>query len=155
MSIENVREYFKKWNLENKILEFSASSATVALAAEALQCEEKRIAKTLAFSVNDKAVLVVTAGDAKIDNAKYKAAFQKKTKMLSSDELSEKIGHQAGGVCPFGIKEGVEVYLDESLKRFETVFPACGSANSAIELSIPCLEKYSASNGWVDICKGW
>lgn len=157
MSIETVKEYFRKWNadIEDRIIEFETSSATVALAAAALNCEEKRIAKTLAFLVDDKAILVVVAGDAKVDNAKYKTVFHKKTKMLSPDELIEMVGHSVGGVCPFGIKGGVKVYLDESLKRFETVFPACGSSNSAIELTILDLEKYSECCGWIDICKDW
>ena len=153
MSIENVRTYFKARGIADRILEFDSSSATVALAAEALHCEECRIAKTLSFHVGDKVVLIVTAGDAKIDNAKYKARFGTKAKMLSFDEAEPLIGHAVGGVCPFAVKEGVEVYLDESLKRFETVFPACGSANSAIELSIKELEEYSGFISWVDVCK--
>ncbi len=153
MSIENVRTYFKSRGIADRILEFDSSSATVALAAEALHCEECRIAKTLSFHVGDKVVLIVTAGDAKIDNAKYKARFGTKAKMLSFDEAEPLIGHAVGGVCPFAVKEGVEVYLDESLKRFETVFPACGSANSAIELSIKELEEYSGYVSWVDVCK--
>lgn len=153
MSIENVRTYFKSRGIADRILEFDSSSATVALAAEALHCEECRIAKTLSFHVGDKVVLIVTAGDAKIDNAKYKARFGTKAKMLSFDEAEPLIGHAVGGVCPFAVKEGVEVYLDESLKRFETVFPACGSANSAIELSIRELEEYSGFMSWVDVCK--
>ena len=153
MSIENVRTYFKARGIADRILEFDSSSATVALAAEALHCEECRIAKTLSFHVGDRVVLIVTAGDAKIDNAKYKARFGTKAKMLSFDEAEPLIGHAVGGVCPFAVKEGVEVYLDESLKRFETVFPACGSANSAIELSIKELEEYSGFISWVDVCK--
>ena len=155
MSIEIVKNYFKKWNIDGKIMEFPASSATVALAAAAVGCEEKRIAKTLAFLVDRRAILVVVAGDAKVDNVKYKAIFHKKPKMLSPDELTEMVGHPMGGVCPFGIKDGVDVYLDESIRRFETVFPACGSGNSAIELTIAELEKYSRHCGWVDICKDW
>lgn len=155
MSIVKVREYFRKLNMEDRVLEFEVSSATVELAAEALQCEPCRIAKSLSFNVNDEPVLVIAAGDAKIDNAKYKAFFQKKAKMLSPDEVVEKIGHAVGGVCPFGINEGVKVYLDKSLQRFETVFPACGSSNSAIELTIPELEKYSNYIMWVDVCKDW
>lgn len=155
MSIERVRSYFEKYNIENKILEFQVSSATVELAAQALNCEPKRIAKTLSFLVNDEAVLIVTAGDAKIDNPKYKAQFGAKAKMLSPEQVETMIGHAIGGVCPFGINEGVTVYLDESLKRFETVFPACGSSNSAIELTIEELEKYSGYIQWIDVCKGY
>ena len=153
MAIEKVREYFKKWNMEDRILEFDVSSATVELAAQALHCEGARIAKTLSFHVGDQAILIVTAGDTKIDNAKYKAAFGTKAKMLSFEEVEPLIGHGVGGVCPFGIKEGVKVYLDESMKRFQTVFPACGSANSAIELTIPEMEQYSGYEKWVDVCR--
>lgn len=155
MSIVKVREYFKQYGMENKILEFEESSATVELAAQAVGCEPKRIAKTLSFLVEEKPILIVAAGDAKIDNSKYKAFFHTKAKMLSRDEVENLIGHNVGGVCPFGINEGVTVYLDESLKRFETVFPAAGSSKSAIQLTIPELEKYSASTGWVDVCKNW
>lgn len=155
MSIERVKEYFKKYNMEDRVLEFQVSSATVELAAQALDCEPKRIAKTLSFMVKDHPVLVVTAGDAKVDNAKYKAKFGVKAKMLSFDEVEALIGHGVGGVCPFGINEGIPVYMDVSLQRFETVFPACGSSNSAIELTIPELEKYSNCIEWVDVCKAW
>lgn len=155
MSIKEVREYFKKWDIEDKILEFDVSSATVELAAEAVGCEPKRIAKTLSFMIDGKAILIVVAGDAKIDNSKYKAQFSTKAKMLTPDEVVELIGHAVGGVCPFGIKDGVKVYLDESIKRFETIFPACGSSNSAIELKIDELEKYSNCSSWIDVCKGW
>lgn len=153
MSIERVREYFKTKGIENRLLEFDVSSATVELAAQALGCEGCRIAKTLSFHANDKVVLIVAAGDAKIDNPKYKAEFHTKAKMLSFDEAEALIGHAVGGVCPFAVNEGVEVYLDESLKRFETVFPACGSSNSAIELTIPELEEYSGFIKWIDVCK--
>lgn len=153
MSIERVREYFKTKGIENRILEFDVSSATVELAAQALGCEGCRIAKTLSFHVDDRVVLIVAAGDAKIDNPKYKAEFHAKAKMLSFDEAESLIGHAVGGVCPFAVNEGVEVYLDESLKRFETVFPACGSSNSAIELTIPELEEYSEFVKWIDVCK--
>lgn len=153
MSIEKVKEYFKELNIENKILEFEESSATVELAAKALNCKPERIAKTLSFKIDEKPILVVVAGDAKIDNAKYKTEFSKKAKMLSYDEVENLIGHPVGGVCPFAIKDGVDVYLDESLKRFTTVFPACGSANSAIELTLEELEKYSNNLKWVDVCK--
>lgn len=153
MSIEKVRKYFSTLGIEDRILEFDVSSATVELAAKALNTEGKRIAKTLSFLVGERAVLVVAAGDAKIDNKKYKAFFHTKAKMLSPEQVTELIGHAVGGVCPFAVKSGVDVYLDESLKRFETVFPACGSSNSAIELTIPELEKYSGFKEWVDVCK--
>ena len=155
MAIEKVREYFRRFGMEERILEFEVSSATVELAAQALHCEPCRIAKTLSFLVEGKGILIVAAGDAKIDNPKYKAYFGAKAKMLSPEEVETLVGHAVGGVCPFGIADGVAVYLDESLKRFETVFPACGSSNSAIELTIPELEQYSGCDGWVDVCKGW
>lgn len=155
MSIERVKQYFAQYGLTDKILEFDVSSATVELAARALNCEGERIAKTLAFNVSDTAILIVAAGDAKIDNAKYKSRFSVKAKMLTPEELIEKVGHAVGGVCPFGINDRVDVYLDESLKRFTTVFPACGSSNSAIELTIPELEQYSNYKEWVDVCKDW
>ena len=153
MAIEKVREYFKGFGIEDRILEFDVSSATVELAAQAVGCEGKRIAKTLSFLVDDKAVLNVCAGDTKIDNPKYKAEFHTKAKMLAFEQVEELIGHAVGGVCPFAINEGVRVFLDESLKRFETVYPACGSSNSAIELTLPELEKFSNAEKWVDICK--
>lgn len=153
MSIEKVRDYFKAYGIADKILEFPVSSATVELAAKALNTEGCRIAKTLSFSVNDVPILIVAAGDAKIDNKKYKTFFGAKAKMLSPDEVAQKIGHAVGGVCPFAINEGVKVYLDESLKRFETIFPACGSSNSAIELTPQELEKYSSFIQWIDVCK--
>ena len=155
MSIEKVRSYFTACGMESRILEFPVSSATVELAAQALSTEPCRIAKTLSFAVQNRTVLVVTAGDAKVNNGKFKACFGVKAKMLGREEAEEKIGHAVGGVCPFAVKEGVEVYLDESLKRFETVFPACGSSNSAIELTIPELETYSCFTAWVDVCKEW
>ena len=155
MSINRVREYFGQWNMEERIMEFSESSATVELAAQALGCAPCRIAKTLSFHVGDSIILVVTAGDAKIDNQKYKSTFQTKAKMLNYEEAEPLIGHGVGGVCPFAINEGIKVYLDDSLKRFETVFPACGSSNSAIELSIEELEKYSNCVSWVNVCKDW
>ena len=151
--IEKVREYFRQYGMEERIQELPESSATVSEAAQALGCAPQRIAKTLSFLVEEKAVLVVMAGDVKIDNAKYKKYFGIKAKMLTSDEVVKMVGHAVGGVCPFGIKEGVKVYLDESLKRFETVFPACGSGNSAIELTIPELENYSGYVAWVDVSK--
>ena len=153
MAIEKVREYFKKFGIEDRIQEFSVSSATVELAAQALGVEGARMAKSMSFKVDEKAILVIAAGDVKIDNRKFKAQFHTKAKMLSPDEVSEFIGHAVGGVCPFAVNDGVSTYLDESLRRFETVFPACGSSNSAIELSIPELEKYSDFTQWVDVCK--
>ena len=153
MSIERVRDYFAGLGLADRILEFDVSSATVALAAQALGCEEGRIAKTLSFHQGDKVVLIVAAGDVKIENTKYKAAFGTKAKMLAFEEAEPLIGHAVGGVCPFAVNEGVETWLDESLKRFDTVFPACGSSNSAIELTPTELERYSGCLGWVDVCK--
>lgn len=155
MSIEKVKEYFKSYNMENRIMEFTVSSATVELAAQALNCEPCRIAKSLSFLVGEEAILIVTAGDARIDNSKYKAYFKVKAKMMTPIEAETLIGHQVGGVCPFAINNGVKVYLDKSLQRFQTVFPACGSSNSAIELTIEELEKYSNYCEWVDVCKDW
>ena len=155
MAIDKVKEYFKQFGIDHKIKEFEVSSATVELAAQALGCEGKRIAKSLSFLVDDKAILIIAAGDAKIDNPKYKAMFGTNAIMLSYDQVEEYIGHAVGGVCPFAIPDTVTVYLDESLKRFDTVFPACGSSNSAIELTIPELEKYSNYTSWVDVCKDW
>ena len=153
MSIEKVKAYFAGFDMEDRVLEFSVSSATVELAAVAVGCEPQRIAKTLSFMVGEQPILVVAAGDAKIDNPKYKAQFHQKAKMLSPQQATELIGHAVGGVCPFAVNEGVIVYLDESLKRFQTVFPACGSSNSAIELTIPELERYSGYVAWIDVCK--
>lgn len=155
MSIEKVKAYFRNYGLEDRVQEFEVSSATVQLAAEALHCESCRIAKTLSFMVADKPILIVAAGDTKIDNPKYKAQFGTKAKMLTSDEVKTLVGHAVGGVCPFAIMPDVTVYLDISLKRFQTVFPACGSSNSAIELSLEELEKYSSFAEWIDVCKGW
>ena len=155
MAVEKVKKYFRKYGMENRVQEFEVSSATVELAAEALHCEPCRIAKTLSFMVDGHPVLIVAAGDAKIDNPKYKAQFSTKAKMLTPDEAQTMIGHAVGGVCPFAINAGVVVYLDVSLKRFQTVFPACGSSNSAIELTIEELEKYSSYAAWIDVCKGW
>ena len=155
MAIERVKTYFKQYGMEEKIREFDVSSATVELAAQALSCEPARIAKTLSFMVDGHAILIVAAGDVKIDNHKYKEQFHAKAKMLSPEEAETLVGHAIGGVCPFAVNEGVTVYLDESLKRFETVFPACGSPNSAIELTIPELEKYATPVQWVDVCKGY
>lgn len=155
MSIEKVKEFFAKYGMDHRIIEFDVSSATVELAADALKCEPCRIAKTLSFMVEGKPILIVTAGDGKIDNKKYKAQFGTKAKMLKPEETVSWIGHAVGGVCPFAVKEGVTVYLDVSLKRFDTVFPACGSSNSAIELTIAELEKYSSYLSWIDVCKDW
>lgn len=153
MSVDKVKKYFSQYGMDSRILEFDGSSATVDLAAAALNCESGRIAKTLSFMVQDKPILIVSAGDVKIDNAKYKAFFGKKAKMLTADQVMELVGHAVGGVCPFAIKDGVTVYLDASLKKYETVFPACGSSNSAIELTIEEMEKYSGYKEWVDVCK--
>ena len=153
MSIVTVKNYFSKLGIESRIQEFDVSSATVELAAQALHCKPERIAKTLSFLVEDHPILIVTAGDVKIDNSKYKKQFGVKAKMLGIDQVEELIGHKVGGVCPFAVKENVTIYLDNSLKRFETVFPACGSSNSAIELTIPELEQYAKCSNWIDVCK--
>lgn len=153
MAIDKAREHLKKYGFEDRVKEFDVSSATVELAAKAVGVEPCRIAKTLSFMTKEGPILIVTAGDARIDNKKYKAQFHVKAKMLTPEEVIELVGHAVGGVCPFGIKEGVFVYLDESLKRFETVFPACGSANSAIELTISELEQCSGYVAWIDISK--
>lgn len=155
MSIEKVKAYFAQYGMQERILEFPVSSATVELAAQALHCEPCHIAKTLSFMVGESPVLIVTAGDAKIDNHKYKAQFAAKAKMLTPEQAETLVGHAVGGVCPFAVQPGVQVYLDVSLRRFQTVFPACGSSNSAIELTIPELEQYSGYQDWVDVCKGW
>ncbi|HHV59820.1 MAG TPA: YbaK/EbsC family protein [Clostridiaceae bacterium] len=156
MSVDKVREYLKQWNADKKVLEFDVSSATVELAAQALNCKPERIAKSISFKAEeDGCILIVAAGDAKIDNSKFKAFFKTKARMLTPDEVKELTGHEVGGVCPFAVNESVRVYLDVSLKRFGTVFPACGSSNSAIELTLEELERYSKSLAWVDVCKGW
>ncbi len=155
MAIEKVKEFFRQYDMEDKVLEFETSSATVELAAQALHCEPCRIAKTLSFMGKEGPLLVVAAGDVKIDNPKFKVQFSTKPKMLKPEEAVDLIGHAVGGVCPFAVNDGVKVYLDISLKRFQTVFPACGSANSAIELTMEELEKYSSSAAWVDVCKAW
>lgn len=155
MAIDRVRAYFRQWNMEDRILEFDGSSATVELAAAAVGCEPQRIAKTLSFMADGAPILIVTAGDAKVSNAKYKAVFRTKAKMLSFEDAERLTGHAVGGVCPFAVNAGVTVYLDASLQRFDTVFPACGSSNSAIELSIPELETCSGSRAWVNVCQGW
>ena len=153
MAIEKVIEYFKSFGAEDKIKQFEVSSATVELAAQALGCEGARIAKTMSFLVDGHAVLIVTAGDMRIDNAKFKAFFHTKAKMLSPEQVDELVGHSIGGVCPFAVNEGCEVFLDDSLKRFEIVYPAAGNAASAVELTIPELEKYSGYKEWCDVCK--
>lgn len=150
MSAEKAKSHLEKFGFGDRIQFFDQSSATVELAAQALGCEPARIAKSLTFLVNEKPVMIVAAGDVKIDNAKYKAEFGTKAKMLSAEQVSELIGHEVGGVCPFGINAGVEVYLDVSLKRFEYVYPACGSGNSAVKLTIEELEKCSGFTKWVD-----
>ena len=155
MSIEKAKNWLRQFGVEDRVREFDTSSATVELAAQAVGCAPARIAKTLSFRTGDSVILIVAAGDAKIDNPKYKARFGCKAKMLSPEDVERLTGHAIGGVCPFGVGEQVKVYLDSSLKRFETVFPACGTGNSAIELSIPQLEQCSGAKKWVDVCKGW
>ena len=156
MSIQKVKEYFKQFGIEDRIREFDISSATVELAAQAAGGEAARIAKSLSFKIEDRPLLVVAAGDAKIDNSRYKAQFHAKTKMLTHEEAHTLIGHDVGGVCPFALPENVPVYLDVSLKRFDTVFPAAGSSNSAVEMTCGELERYASNfSGWVDVCKGW
>ena len=153
MSIDKAREHLKLWNRENDIIEFDASSATVELAAKALHTEESRIAKTLSFKVKDRAILIVTAGNVKIDNRKYKDEFGCKAVMLSAEEVKDMVGHEIGGVCPFGIKDDVDVYLDVSLKNYDFVYPACGSSNSGIKMRHDELETISRAKKWVDVCK--
>lgn len=155
MAVERAKAHLRGFGLEDRVMEFDVSSATVELAAIAVGCEPAMIAKTLSFDVDGGAVLIVAAGDARIDNPKYKAQFHTKAKMLAHDEVEAKIGHGVGGVCPFGINEGAQVYLDVSLRRFEIVYPACGSANSAVKLNLDELERASGSLGWIDVCKGW
>lgn len=153
MSLEKSREYLKQYGLDNKIMEFDVSSATVEDAARAINCKEEEIAKTLSFIVNDKPILIVVSGDSKVDSSKYKAEFHTKAKMTSFNNVEGMIGHAVGGVCPFGVNDDVTVYLDKSLKRFETIYPACGSSNSAIKLSLEQLEKIVNYEKWVDVCK--
>ncbi len=154
MSIEKAREYLIKKGFDPaRIIEFDTSSATVELAAEALGCDPEHIAKSIPFNVNGEPVMILAAGDTKIDNPKYKAYFGTKAKMLTAAEVDELIGHSVGGVCPFGVNEDVKVYLDESLKRFETVYPACGSSNSCLKLTIAELEELSGYCEWIDVCK--
>lgn len=154
MAIDRVKSYFGEFGIADRVREFPVSSATVELAAAALGCEPGRIAKTLSFMVGGAPVLIVATGDARVDNRKFKDRFATKAKMLTPEEAVTLVGHAVGGVCPFAVNEGVVTYLDESLRRYETVFPACGSSNSAIELSLPELERYSRAAGWVDVCKG-
>lgn len=153
MSIDKAKAYLKQFNMEERVMEFEQSSATVELAAQAVGCEADRIAKTLSFLVNEEPVLIVVSGMSKVDNHKYKEQFKTKAKMIEFDRVEELVGHAPGGVCPFGVKKGVTTYLDVSLKKFETVFPAAGSSNSAIELSIGELEKVSGMKEWIDVCK--
>ena len=153
MSIEKGRAYFRQFGMEDRVQEFPVSSATVELAALALGVEGARIAKTLSFKKDDSCILILAAGDARIDNRKFKDKFHMKAKMPSPDEVLELVGHPVGGVCPFGINDGIDVYLDESLKRFNTVFTAVGSENSAIELNLDELFKYSNAIEWIDVCK--
>lgn len=156
MSIESVKVHFKQWNREKDVMEFDTSSATVEQAASTIGVLSARIAKTLSFRGDgEKAILVVAAGDTKIDNKKFRQTFGLKARMLSPDEVLEQTGHMIGGVCPFGLKNELDVYLDISMKRFETVFPACGSTNSAIELTTDKLFQYSFAKDWVDVCKEW
>ncbi len=152
MAIDKVKAYFAQFGMEDRIMEMEQSSATVELAAQAVGCEPGMIAKTLSFLQGDTAVLIVTAGDARIDNKKYKACFKMKAKMIPYDQVEPWIGHAPGGVCPFAVNEGVDVYLDESLKRFDIVYPAAGSSNSAIGLNLAELEQYAGARGWIDVC---
>ncbi len=155
MSIEKVREYFASLGISDRIMEFDVSSATVPLAAKALGCSEAEIAKSMSFSDGDGCMIIVTAGDGRIDNRKFKDTFSFKARMLPADETAELVGHAVGGVCPFALKEGTRVFLDVSLRRFDTVYPACGSSNSAIAISPDELFRLSAAEGYVDVCKGW
>lgn len=153
MSLERAKKYLERYNLEDKIMEFTQSSATVKEAAKAIGCKESEIAKTLSFLIEDKPILIVVAGDCKIDNGKYKQEFGKKAKMIPYEEVEKLIGHNVGGVCPFGINENVTVYLDNSLKKFDTIYPACGESNTAVKLTIEELEKTSNYKKWIDVCK--
>lgn len=153
MSFTKAKEYLKKYKLEDKIMEFAVSSATVEDAAKAINCKEEEIVKTLSFIVDDKPILIAVSGSSKIDNSKYKAEFHTKAKMIPFEDVENLIGHAAGGVCPFGINDNVDVYLDESLKKFEIMYPACGSSNSAVKLTLDELEKSSNYKKWVDVCK--
>ena len=153
--IERVKQYLSQYGVSDRVLELDQSSATVELAAQALGCAPARIAKTLSFAAEQGCILIVAAGDAKIDNQKFKQRFHSKARMLSPEAALEQTGYAVGGICPFGVPESAQVYLDQSLRRFQTVFPACGSANSAIELSCEELFEYAGAVEWVDVCKGW
>lgn len=153
MSLRKAKAHIQKYGLENNIMEFSVSSATVEEAAKAIGCKNEEIAKTLSFIVDNKPILIVVSGSSKIDNAKYKIEFHSKAKMIPADDVEKLIGHAVGGVCPFGVNENVDIYLDNSLKQFEIIYPACGSSNSAIKLTIDELEKMSNYKKWVDVCK--
>lgn len=153
MSFNKVYEFFKEKGLADRVMEFDESSATVELAAQAIGCEPARIAKTMSFLIDDKAILIVTAGNVKIDNKKYKAYFHTKAKMIPWDDVEGYIGHAPGGVCPFAVKEGISVYLDTSLKAFDTVYPAAGSSNSAVKLTPDELYTLSGAADWIDVCK--
>ena len=155
MSVEKVKEYLAQFGMADRVREFEVSTATVELAAQAAGVEPARIAKSLSFKLDERTVLVVAAGDVKVDNSKYKATFGGKAKMLTAEEVIERIGHAVGGVCPFALNEGVEVYLDASMRRFESMLPAAGSSNSCIELTLAELEQCARSDKWVDVCKGW
>lgn len=153
MGVEQVKAYFQTLGMADRVREFQVSSATVELAAQALGCQPQRIAKTLSFQVGEETVLIVAAGDCRIDNGLFKAVFHTKAKMLSAGQVEERTGHPVGGVCPFAVKEGVRIYLDESLKRFDTVYPACGSPNSAIGLTLEELERCCPGSSWIQVCK--
>lgn len=155
MSLETVQAYFETQGIAERVMVLEQSSATVELAAQAVGCEPQRIAKTMSFLIGEQPILILVAGDARIDNKKYRDAFHCKAKMIPFDEVEHWIGHAPGGVCPFAVKAGVTAYLDESLKRFDLVYPAAGSGNSAIGLTLVELERYSAAIGWVDVCKDW
>ena len=155
MAYDKVKEYFEHIGLGQRVKVLDHSSATVELAAQAIGCEPKQIAKTMSLLLGEKAILIVTAGDAKVDNKKYKETFHQKAKMIPGEKVEEYIGHAPGGVCPFAVNPDVKVYLDESLRRFEIVYPAAGSGHSAVELSVDELERCSGSEGWVDVCKNW
>ncbi|HIT01488.1 MAG TPA: YbaK/EbsC family protein [Candidatus Enterenecus merdae] len=155
MSLDHATAHLAQFGLDGRIRLFDVSSATVELAAQAVGCPPAHIAKTLSFLLPEGPVLILAAGDARVDNAKYKARFHTKAKMIPSEQVEPLIGHGVGGVCPFGVNEGVPVYLDQSLRRFDTVYPAAGTANSAVELSLEELERAAQAAGWVDVCKDW
>lgn len=153
MSINRAKEYLKKYGLDENVIEFEVSTATVEMAAQAINCKEEEIAKTLSFIVEDKPILIVVSGESRVDNSKFKAEFHTKAKMIPFDDVEKMVGHAAGGVCPFGVNDDVTIYLDESLKRFEVVYPACGSSNSAVKLTLAQLEEITDYKKWVDVCK--